>query len=102
MLGALPRDSRTVAPQTLKLEPAQTAYPRDNTQQEQCRGPMISQRVPIAATLAITSYLLAASTICLAAEKTITDASGRAVKFSDTSRILSIGGDITEILYALK
>ena len=52
--------------------------------------------------MTVTSYLLAASTICLAAEKTITDASGRAVKFSDTSRILSIGGDITEILYALK
>ena len=64
---------------------------------------MISQRMrPIAATLVFTSYLFAASTICAAAEKTITDASGRAVKFSDTSRILSIGGDITEILYALK
>ena len=61
------------------------------------------QRVrPIAAILVFTSYLLAASTICHAAEKTITDASGRAVKFSDTSRILSIGGDVTEILYALK
>ena len=57
---------------------------------------------PLAALLTVTSYLLAASTICLAAEKTITDASGRAVKLSDTSRILSIGGDITEILYALK
>lgn len=63
---------------------------------------MISQRVPIAATLAIASCLLAASAVCFADEKTVTDASGRAVKFSDTSRILSIGGDITEILYALK
>jgi iron complex transport system substrate-binding protein len=36
------------------------------------------------------------------AEQTITDASGRQVKVTDTSRILSIGGDVTEILYALK
>jgi heme transport system substrate-binding protein len=36
------------------------------------------------------------------AEQTITDASGRQVKVADTSRILSIGGDVTEILYALK
>jgi iron complex transport system substrate-binding protein len=64
---------------------------------------MISQRMrPIAATLVFTSYLFATSANCAAAEKTITDASGRVVKFSDTSRILSIGGDITEILYALK
>ena len=64
---------------------------------------MISQRMrPNAATLVFTSYLFAAGTICAAAEKTITDASGRSIKLSDTSRILSIGGDITEILYALK
>ncbi|MTD96344.1 ABC transporter substrate-binding protein [Hyphomicrobium sp. xq] len=36
------------------------------------------------------------------AEQMITDASGRQVKVADTSRILSIGGDVTEILYALK
>jgi iron complex transport system substrate-binding protein len=35
------------------------------------------------------------------AEVTITDASGRSVRLADTSRILSIGGDVTEILYAL-
>jgi iron complex transport system substrate-binding protein len=35
------------------------------------------------------------------AEQTIVDAGGRQVKVSDTSRILSIGGDVTEILYAL-
>ena len=37
-----------------------------------------------------------------AADVTIKDASGRDVTISDTSRIVSIGGDITEILYALK
>lgn len=36
------------------------------------------------------------------ADVTVTDAGGREVTVSDTSRILSIGGDITEILYALK
>ena len=44
---------------------------------------------------------LAASTIEAHAEQTIVDASGREVKITDTSRILSIGGDVTEILYAL-
>ena len=33
---------------------------------------------------------------------TVTDASGRKVTITDTSRIVSVGGDITEILYALK
>src|SRR5690606_12344276 len=32
----------------------------------------------------------------------IVDAGGREVKITDTSRILSIGGDVTEILYALR
>jgi iron complex transport system substrate-binding protein len=36
------------------------------------------------------------------ADAAITDASGRKVLVTDTSRILSIGGDVTEILYALK
>lgn len=36
------------------------------------------------------------------AETTVTDAGGRTVKIADTSRIVSIGGDITEILYDLK
>ncbi len=35
------------------------------------------------------------------ADKTIADGSGRQVAVSDTSRILAIGGDVTEILYAL-
>jgi iron complex transport system substrate-binding protein len=36
------------------------------------------------------------------AEVAIKDASGRDVKIADTSRIVAIGGDVTEILYALK
>ena len=36
-----------------------------------------------------------------AADVTLTDAGGRNVTISDASRILSIGGDITEIVYAL-
>jgi iron complex transport system substrate-binding protein len=51
--------------------------------------------------------LLAATAIVLSAgrtlaEQTITDGTGRQVRIADTSRIVSIGGDITEILYALK
>jgi iron complex transport system substrate-binding protein len=36
------------------------------------------------------------------ADKMIVDGSGRRVAVTDTSRILSVGGDVTEILYALK
>lgn len=36
-----------------------------------------------------------------AEEVVLTDAGGRSVRVGDTSRILSIGGDVTEILYAL-
>jgi iron complex transport system substrate-binding protein len=36
-----------------------------------------------------------------AGDITLTDAGGRSVQISDASRILSIGGDITEIIYAL-
>jgi len=36
------------------------------------------------------------------ADTTVVDGSGRQVHIADTSRILSIGGDVTEILYALK
>jgi iron complex transport system substrate-binding protein len=37
----------------------------------------------------------------LRAQQSVVDGSGRRVPLADTSRILSIGGDITEILYAL-
>jgi heme transport system substrate-binding protein len=36
-----------------------------------------------------------------AAETIVTDASGRQVRVADASRILAIGGDVTEIVYAL-
>jgi iron complex transport system substrate-binding protein len=50
-----------------------------------------------------TALLTGAALVSVArAEQTITDATGRQVKVTDTSRILSIGGDVTEILYALK
>ncbi|HEU4378078.1 MAG TPA: ABC transporter substrate-binding protein [Hyphomicrobiaceae bacterium] len=49
--------------------------------------------------------LAAASQIIIsaaaAADVTLTDAGGRTVQISDASRILSVGGDITEIIYAL-
>jgi iron complex transport system substrate-binding protein len=50
-----------------------------------------------------TALLTGAALVSVArAEQTITDATGRQVKVTDTSRVLSIGGDVTEILYALK
>lgn len=55
----------------------------------------------------IVAMLAAAATGCAGAPSpqslaaTVTDAGGRKVEVSDTSKILSIGGDITEILYAL-
>lgn len=45
--------------------------------------------------------MLAPALPAFAAEIAVVDGSGRSVKVSDTSRILSIGGDVTEILYAL-
>jgi iron complex transport system substrate-binding protein len=36
-----------------------------------------------------------------AAERTLADSGGRQVRLTDTSRLISIGGDITETLYAL-
>jgi iron complex transport system substrate-binding protein len=50
--------------------------------------------------------LMAAATVSTAppsafADVTVTDASGAKITVSDTSRIVSIGGDVTEILYAL-
>lgn len=52
------------------------------------------------------SLLLAASValapISALAQQAIVDGSGREVQVKDISRILSVGGDITEILYALR
>ncbi len=50
-----------------------------------------------ASTLAL-AYILS---ISAGAGTTVTDAGGRKVEIADASKILSIGGDITEILYAL-
>ncbi|HEX2336341.1 MAG TPA: hemin ABC transporter substrate-binding protein, partial [Hyphomicrobiaceae bacterium] len=43
----------------------------------------------------------ASASAAAAADVTLTDAGGRTVQISDASRILSVGGDITEIIYAL-
>jgi iron complex transport system substrate-binding protein len=52
--------------------------------------------------LALAAVLLALSAVAGRAEPvTITDAAGRSVTVSDTSRIVAIGGAVTEILYAL-
>jgi heme transport system substrate-binding protein len=51
------------------------------------------------------AFLLALMCVGIAAPAhavTVTDGSGRKVDVADTSRIVSIGGDVTEILYALK
>jgi iron complex transport system substrate-binding protein len=55
----------------------------------------------------IVAILAAAAVVCTGAPThlsfaaTVTDAGGRKVEVVDTSKILSIGGDVTEILYAL-
>jgi iron complex transport system substrate-binding protein len=50
-------------------------------------------------------FLLAAGValapVQAAAEVTVVDAGGRSVRIADASRILSVGGDVTEIVYAL-
>jgi iron complex transport system substrate-binding protein len=51
--------------------------------------------------VAATGLLLAFHGAVRADERIVTDASGRAVEIADASRIVSIGGSITEILYAL-
>jgi iron complex transport system substrate-binding protein len=51
-----------------------------------------------AATLALASF---AGTPALGADVVVTDAGGRQVHVSDASRILTIGGDVTEIVYAV-
>jgi iron complex transport system substrate-binding protein len=54
---------------------------------------------------ALLGCLVAAGVLMAAAatagDVTLTDAGGRSVQISDASRILAIGGDVTEIIYAL-
>lgn len=47
------------------------------------------------------AFAICAAPIAAQAQKTIVDQSGREVSLADTSKIISIGGDITEILYAI-
>ncbi|MFA6267730.1 MAG: ABC transporter substrate-binding protein, partial [Pseudolabrys sp.] len=49
----------------------------------------------------VAAGVVAALTGPTAAQVSVTDATGRTVTVSDTSRIVSIGGAVTEILYAL-
>lgn len=53
------------------------------------------------ASFALGICFLTASLPALAQSHTVTDAAGRKVEIKDTSRIVSIGGAVTEILYAL-
>lgn len=55
----------------------------------------------IGAMLAAGGIFCAGAPMCESLAATVTDAGGRKVEVVDTSKILSIGGDITEILYAL-
>lgn len=52
----------------------------------------------LAGTLLVT---IAATLPAAAANVTVVDGGGRSIQIADASRILSIGGDVTEILYAL-
>ncbi|KAB2919788.1 MAG: ABC transporter substrate-binding protein [Hyphomicrobiaceae bacterium] len=56
---------------------------------------------PLVAMLTVSLAFAGATVGTAAADVKLTDAGGRVVTISDTSRILSIGGDITEIVYAL-
>lgn len=63
---------------------------------------MVANRLPIATAAAIGAALLMGLWLKSArAEVVVTDATGAKVTVSDPSRIVSIGGDVTEILYAL-
>jgi iron complex transport system substrate-binding protein len=53
------------------------------------------------ASLALGFIVLLSSAPAFAQSRTITDAAGRKIEIKDTSRIVSIGGAVTEILYAL-
>lgn len=55
----------------------------------------------IVAMFAAAGIVCVEAPMCVSLAATVTDAGGRKVEVADTSKILSIGGDITEILYAL-
>jgi iron complex transport system substrate-binding protein len=60
---------------------------------------MHGQRLTVA--LAWALLAIAGSAAAVRAEVTVIDAGGRSVRVTDASRILCIGGDVTEITYAL-
>jgi heme transport system substrate-binding protein len=51
--------------------------------------------------VAIAALCVATATSAICADVTVRDASGRSVVVRDASRIVSVGGAVTEILYAL-
>jgi iron complex transport system substrate-binding protein len=51
--------------------------------------------------LAVSALVVALSATARSEDRATTDPSGKAAAIADTSRIVSIGGSITEILYAL-
>jgi iron complex transport system substrate-binding protein len=57
--------------------------------------------VGVAGVLAVAGLVCTGAPMRQSLAATVTDAGGRKVEIADTSRIVSIGGDITEILYAL-
>lgn len=59
-----------------------------------------SRRIVLTLTVAMAAAALATAPAS-AADAVVTDAGGRQVRIADASRILAIGGDVTEIVYAL-
>lgn len=57
-------------------------------------------RLPLAALL---TYALTAASVAAAQNVTVTDAGGQALTLTpaDTARVLTLGGPVTEIVYAL-
>ena len=51
--------------------------------------------------VAVACLILATAGLPLGHAATVTDATGRPIEVTDASRIVSIGGAVTEILYAL-
>jgi heme transport system substrate-binding protein len=63
---------------------------------------MFHRALRTAAVLLLAGATASTMTRAAFADVTVTDASGAKITVDDTSRIVSIGGDVTEILYALK
>lgn len=61
----------------------------------------LSTRFQFARNAAAVAAIFAATSLAMAAELTVQDAAGRTVSIRDATRIVSVGGAVTEILYAL-